>query len=238
MPVAQKMDEETLRKLAKLYQRLGQLETSKAARENFLPFVNAVWPNFIAGRHHRIVAEKLEAVANGTLKRLIICMPPRHTKSEFASFLFPAWFIGRKPDLKIMQATHTADLSIRFGRKVRNLMDGDDYRKVFPDVKLRADSKAAYRWETDEGGEYYACLTPKSLVHTVNGPRTADSIRVGDKLLNCGDPVTVRRVYAGNMHDATVTVAGLSCSKDHPIWTMNRGWVYAGDLLPNDLLST
>ena len=238
MPIAQKMDEETLRKLAKLYQRLGQLETSKAARENFLPFVNAVWPNFIAGRHHRIVAEKLEAVANGTLKRLIICMPPRHTKSEFASFLFPAWFIGRKPDLKIMQATHTADLSIRFGRKVRNLMDGDDYRKVFPDVKLRADSKAAYRWETDEGGEYYACLTPKSLVHTVNGPRTADSIRVGDKLLNCGDPVTVRRVYAGNMHDATVTVAGLSCSKDHPIWTMNRGWVYAGDLLPNDLLST
>jgi predicted phage terminase large subunit-like protein len=83
-------------------------------------------------------------------------MPPRHTKSEFASYLFPSWFIGRVPTKKIMQATHTADLSIRFGRKVRNLMDGEDYRKVFPDVRLRADSKAAYRWETDDGGEYYA----------------------------------------------------------------------------------
>lgn len=156
MNLPQKMDEETLKKLAKLYQRLGQLETSRAARENFIPFVQAVWPGFIAGRHHHIVAEKLEAVANGTLKRLIINMPPRHTKSEFASYLFPAWFIGRRPDLKIMQATHTADLSIRFGRKVRNLMDGEDYKKVFPDVKLRADSKAAYRWDTDDGGEYYA----------------------------------------------------------------------------------
>ena len=156
MTLPQKMDEDTLKKLAKLYQRLGQLETSQAARGNFIPFVNAVWPGFIAGRHHKIVAEKLEAVANGTLKRLIINMPPRHTKSEFASYLFPAWFIGRRPDLKIMQATHTADLSIRFGRKVRNLMDGEDYKKVFPDVKLRVDSKAAYRWETDDGGEYYA----------------------------------------------------------------------------------
>jgi predicted phage terminase large subunit-like protein len=156
MTIQPKMDEESLRKLAKLYSRLGQLEQAKQAREHFLPFVNAMWPGFIAGRHHRIVAEKLEAVANGTLKRLIINMPPRHTKSEFASYLFPAWFIGRMPDKKIMQATHTADLSIRFGRKVRNLMDGEDYKKVFPDVKLRADSKAAYRWETDDGGEYYA----------------------------------------------------------------------------------
>ena len=110
----------------------------------------------MAGKHHHIVAEKLEAVANGTLKRLIINMPPRHTKSEFASFLFPSWFIGRAPTKKIMQATHTADLSIRFGRKVRNLMDGEDYKRVFPLVRLRADSKAAYRWETDDGGEYYA----------------------------------------------------------------------------------
>ena len=155
-PVNPKIDEDNLKKLAKLYDRLAQLESSKKAHDNFLEYVKFVWPGFIAGRHHKIVAEKLEAVANGTLKRLIINMPPRHTKSEFASFLFPSWFIGRVPTKKIMQATHTADLSIRFGRKVRNLMDGEDYHKVFPDVKLRADSKAAYRWETDDGGEYYA----------------------------------------------------------------------------------
>ena len=155
-PISPKIDEDNLKKLAKLYDRLAQLESSKKAHGNFLEYVKFVWPGFIAGRHHKIVAEKLEAVANGTLKRLIINMPPRHTKSEFASFLFPSWFIGRVPTKKIMQATHTADLSIRFGRKVRNLMDGEDYHKVFPNVKLRADSKAAYRWETDDGGEYYA----------------------------------------------------------------------------------
>ena len=156
LPPLAKVDEDNLKKLAKLYERLSALESSTKSRESFLDFVRFVWPGFVAGRHHHIVAEKLEAVANGTLKRLIINMPPRHTKSEFASYLFPAWFVGRMPTKKIMQATHTADLSIRFGRKVRNLMDGEDYHKVFPDVKLRADSKAAYRWETDDGGEYYA----------------------------------------------------------------------------------
>ena len=156
LPPLAKVDEDNLKKLAKLYERLSALESSSRSRDSFLDFVRFVWPGFVAGRHHHIVAEKLEAVANGTLKRLIINMPPRHTKSEFASFLFPAWFIGRMPTKKIMQATHTADLSIRFGRKVRNLMDGEDYKKVFPDVHLRADSKAAYRWETGDGGEYYA----------------------------------------------------------------------------------
>ena len=156
LPPLAKVDEDNLKKLAKLYERLSALEASSRSRDTFLDFVRFVWPGFVAGRHHHLVAEKLEAVANGTLKRLIINMPPRHTKSEFASYLFPAWFIGRMPTKKIMQATHTADLSIRFGRKVRNLMDGEDYKKVFPDVHLRADSKAAYRWETGDGGEYYA----------------------------------------------------------------------------------
>ena len=91
-PVNPRIDEEGLRKLAKLYDRLAQLESSKKAHDNFLEYVKFVWPGFIAGKHHKIVAEKLEAVANGTLKRLIINMPPRHTKSEFASFLLPAFY--------------------------------------------------------------------------------------------------------------------------------------------------
>jgi predicted phage terminase large subunit-like protein len=142
--------------MAQLSERASALAKYEIARENFLEFVRLVWPGFIAGQHHRIVAEKLERVARGDLKRLIINMPPRHTKSEFASYLFPAWFIGRMAQKKIMQATHTADLSIRFGRKVRNLMDTAEYKQIFPNVNLRSDSKAAYRWETDDGGEYYA----------------------------------------------------------------------------------
>jgi len=156
MAVPTTAPEDAIRKYAKLLERAKRLQTVAQAHDSFLDFVRFIWPNFIAGRHHHIVAEKLEAVARGELKRLIINMPPRHTKSEFASYLFPAWFIGRRPDRKIMQATHTADLSIRFGRKVKNLMETDEYKQVFPDAKLRSDSKAAYRWETDEGGEYYA----------------------------------------------------------------------------------
>ena len=156
MSALESIPDDVAKRMAQLLERASSLAKFELARENFLEFVKLVWPGFIAGAHHRVVAEKLERVAKGELKRLIINMPPRHTKSEFASFLFPAWFIGRMSEKKIMQATHTADLSIRFGRKVRNLMDTEEYRQIFPSVKLRSDSKAAYRWETDEGGEYYA----------------------------------------------------------------------------------
>jgi predicted phage terminase large subunit-like protein len=143
------------KRLLQLGGRLGELNNNDKSKDNFMDFVKMMWPSFIGGRHHKMVAEKLEEVASGKLKRLIINMPPRHTKSEFASFLFPAWMIGKKPNMKIMQATHTADLSIRFGRKVKNLMETKEYQGLF-DVRLRSDSKAAYRWETDDGGEYYA----------------------------------------------------------------------------------
>jgi predicted phage terminase large subunit-like protein len=115
-----------------------------------------MWPEFIAGRHHKIIAEKFERVARGELKRLIINMAPRHTKSEFASFLFPAWMMGRVPRMKIIQATHTTELAVNFGRKVKNLIEADEYREVFPEVKLAVDSKASGRWDTNKGGMYYA----------------------------------------------------------------------------------
>ena len=136
--------------------RLKQLERVESCQNNFLPFVNSMWPQFIAGRHHHLIAEKLEEIANGTLKRLIINMPPRHTKSEFASFLFPAWMIGRNPAMKIIQATHTTELAVNFGRKVKNLLEQDDYQEIFDNTILSADSKASGRWDTKSGGMYYA----------------------------------------------------------------------------------
>ena len=147
--------DEILKYATELKLRDVTLLQNEVAQNRFLEFVKAVWPNFIAGRHHKIIAQKFEAIAAGKLKRVIINLPPRHTKSEFASYLFPAWMIGKNPTLKIMQATHTADLSVRFGRKVKNLMESEDYKSIFK-TKLRSDSKAAYRWETDDGGEYYA----------------------------------------------------------------------------------
>ena len=140
----------------KLELRLAQLQKNEACQNHFLPFVKAMWPEFITGKHHKIISQKLERVANGELKRLIINMPPRHTKSEFASFLFPAWMMGRNPRMKIIQATHTTELAVNFGRKTKNLIDSDDYKEVFPNVKLAADSKASGRWDTSNGGMYYA----------------------------------------------------------------------------------
>jgi len=117
--------------------------------------VKYVWPDFIEGSHHKIMADKFNKVATGELKRIIINMAPRHTKSEFSSYLLPAWMIGRNPKLKIIQATHTTELAVRFGRKAKHLIDSEEYQKIYP-TKLREDSKAAGRWETNEGGEYFA----------------------------------------------------------------------------------
>ena len=139
-----------------LLKELQDTEDKEAAREGFMPFIKKVWPAFIEGRHHKIMAEAFERVANGDLKRLIINMPPRHTKSEFASYLLPAWFLGQYPEKKIIQTAHTAELSVGFGRKVRNLVDSEDYKEIFPELGLRADSKAAGRWSTNKGGEYFA----------------------------------------------------------------------------------
>ena len=124
-------------------------------KNNFLSFVKYVWPDFIEGSHHKVINEKFNQLAEGKIKRLIINMPPRHTKSEFASFLLPAWMIGKNPKIKIIQATHTADLAVDFGRKTKNLVDQEDYKQLF-DTRLMEDSQAAGKWKTEQGGEYFA----------------------------------------------------------------------------------
>lgn len=133
-----------------------QLRKLNLAEKRFIPFVKHVWPEFIEGDHHRKIAQKFEDIANGKIKRLIVNMPPRHTKSEFASYLFPAWMVGKNPKLKVIQTTHTGELAVRFGRKMKNLVDQENFRQVFEDCRIAADSKAAGRWETNKGGEYYA----------------------------------------------------------------------------------
>ena len=145
-----------VRKKFKQYEVLKtELHVQNKAKKDFLSFVKCVWPDFVEGSHHRHIADKFNKLATGEINRLIVNMPPRHTKSEFASYLLPAWMVGRDPKLKIIQATHTAELAIRFGRKAKNLIDSEDYGKIFK-TTLQEDSKAAGRWETAQGGEYFA----------------------------------------------------------------------------------
>ena len=145
--------------LRSLYEQLDvavEAKQKENCQENFMDFVHKVWPFFIDGAHHKEMAAAFERVARGECKRLIINMPPRHTKSEFASYLLPAWFLGKFPKKKIIETAHTAELAVGFGRKVRNLVDSDVYKSIFPGVGLQSDSKAAGRWATNQGGDYFA----------------------------------------------------------------------------------
>ena len=134
---------------------LLEYDRVEKCKESFIYYASHMWPGFISGKHHQIMANAFERVAKGQLKRLIINMPPRHTKSEFASYLLPAWFLGRFPEKKIIQTAHTAELAVGFGRKVRNLVSSEAFSRVF-DTKLSSDSKAAGRWNTHAGGDYFA----------------------------------------------------------------------------------
>jgi predicted phage terminase large subunit-like protein len=150
------LPEEVQRRAQELLEELESRKGAERARVHFMEFVHKVWPNFINGAHHIKMARAFERVAKGELKRLIINMPPRHTKSEFASYLLPAWFLGNFPHKKVIQTSHTAELAVGFGRKVRNLVDQDVYKDIFPSVELQSDSKAAGRWNTSKGGDYFA----------------------------------------------------------------------------------
>lgn len=151
-----KLSESDLRTLEAQLIKLEKLKERELIHSKFIKFVEKVWPTFISGAHHKRMAEAFERVAEGKCKRLIINMPPRHTKSEFASYLLPAWFLGRFPNKKVIQTSHTAELAVGFGRKVRNLVDSEVYHDNFPDLSLQADSKAAGRWNTSKGGDYFA----------------------------------------------------------------------------------
>jgi len=162
-------------KILRTIEELNARRLRDLAKDSFLDYVRAVWPDFIGGAHHRRIAKIFEAVARGEKKRVIINLGPRHTKSEFASYLLPGWFLGKYPKKKIMQISNTAELAEGFGRKVRNLVDSPEYRTIFPDVELRTDSKAAGRWNTNHNGEYFA----SGVGGTVTG-RGADLLIIDD----------------------------------------------------------
>ncbi len=150
-----KLPPDARREYMKYAIKLAEKKKGSQIKSDFLSFVKHVWPDFIEGSHHKIIADKFNKIAEGKIKRMIINMPPRHTKSEFASNMLPAWMIGRKPDLKIIQTTHTTELAVRFGRKAKTLIDSPEYQEIFK-TRLREDSQAAGKWETEQGGEYYA----------------------------------------------------------------------------------
>ena len=189
-----KLPEEQQKVLLDLLDDYQKTKSQEQSAEHFLFFAKEMWAAFIEGYHHKIMADAFDDVKNGKLKRLIINMPPRHTKSEFASYLLPAWFLGCFPEKKIIQVAHTAELAVGFGRKVRNLVGSEDYKRVFPNVGLQSDSKAAGRWNTNKGGDYFAI----GIGGAVTG-KGADLLIIDDPHSEqegqSGDPSVFDKVY-------------------------------------------
>jgi predicted phage terminase large subunit-like protein len=181
----------TLQEKMELFQDLEMRESRaslQAAKTNMLGFAQAVYPGFKIGPHHRKLAKIFTDVVEGKKKRVIINIAPRMGKSEFSSYLFPAYFLGKYPNKKIIMGTHTAGLSEDFGRRVRNLIDSDEYRDVFPQTMVADDQKAAGKWSTSAGGQYYAAGVGGALagrgadLFVIDDPHSEQDVKSNSRL--------------------------------------------------------
>lgn len=149
------------------------------------------WPGYRDAAHHRLIARHLEAVERGDIKRLMITMPPRHGKSMLASEFFPAWYLGRNPDHYVVTATYAQELADDFGRKVKNQIEDDSFKAIFPGVGLADDSKSAKRFHIEgQTGGYEHSTSQRGAFYAVGvgGPLTGR----GAHLLLIDDPVKNR----------------------------------------------
>lgn len=126
------------------------------AQKNLLAFSVALDSKFETPTHIKQIAEKLEMVASGKIKRLIISAPPRHGKSMLSTQIFPAWFLGNYPDMNIISVSYNAGLAKDFGRHVKSNINGEIFKEVFPNVRISNDSKSNSKLTLNKGGNYYS----------------------------------------------------------------------------------
>ena len=138
------------------WQAAEELLRRRAARRSLIDFTEYTLPTYQPATHHRLIAEKLEAIERGDIDRLMINMPPRHGKSELGSRRFPAWFLGRNPKATVMSASYNLDKAQEFGGEVRDIVQSHEYSRLFPGVALKEDTRAKGFWRTEQGGFYIA----------------------------------------------------------------------------------
>ena len=131
------------------------LTTEEYAYSKLLGFTKVAYPKYVIGKMHEMIAMHLEAVESGAIRRLLIFSPPRHGKTLLASEMFPAWFLGRNPEWQVIWSTYNQKRGDDVGRKVRNLVDSDMHRSIFPDCEISQDSKSVSHFSTTQGGEYF-----------------------------------------------------------------------------------
>lgn len=188
LPALGTMTRQEKLELLQLLEERERKQELAAARDDILAFAQRVYPGFKVGPHHRKLARVFRDVVEGRKKRVIINIAPRMGKSEFSSYLFPAWYLGRFPDKKIIMGTHTASLSEDFGRRVRNLLSSDEYTEVFPDTEVSEDQKSAGKWSTSKGGQYYAAGVGGALagrgadLFVIDDPHSEQDIKANSRL--------------------------------------------------------
>src|SRR6056300_340751 len=170
-----KFSENEIEEITRIVDEMHRRKRLKTVQDDLITFCKHIDPDYTVGKHHRILADMLMGIERGEKDRICVNIPPRHGKSQLVSIMFPAWFLGRNPNKKVMMVSHTTDLAVDFGRKVRNLIALDEYKTIFPEVSLAVDSKSAGRWNTNSGGEYYACGIGSALAG-----RGADLLLVDD----------------------------------------------------------
>ncbi len=182
--------------ILKIVEELEVKQRAEACYKDLIEFCKQMQSDYKVGKHHRILADLLMEIEVGKTynedeetgkDRICVNMPPRHGKSQLISIYFPAWFLGRNPDKKVLMVSHTTDLAVDFGRKVRNLIATPEYKAIFPNVQLASDSKSAGRWNTSVGGEYFACGVGSALAGR------------GAHLLLVDDPHNEQDIINGNL---------------------------------------
>lgn len=178
---------EKLKFLENLEQKENRAQLKKAKNDP-IEFAKRIYPGFKVGPHHRKLAKIFQDVVDGHKKRVIINIAPRMGKSEFSSYLFPAYFLGNYPDKKIIMGTHTAGLSEDFGRRVRNLIESEEYNELFPETVVADDQKAAGKWSTGAGGQYYAAGVGGALagrgadLFVIDDPHSEQDVKSNSRL--------------------------------------------------------
>ena len=165
---------------------LEERKTVEAAQNDFLAFIAAIDRNYKFGTHLRRLGALLMDVEEGAKDRIAVSMAPRMGKSQMISIYYPAWYLGRHPDHKVIVASHTADLAVVMARKVRNLINSAEYARIFPNTKIAPDAKAAAQWNTTQGGEYFAIGVGGALAGR------------GAHLIIADDPLSEQDIKAGN----------------------------------------
>src|SRR3990167_8894523 len=125
----------------------SRVEQSVAlARLHPTSFARVTLPGYRPAELHFRIGDALRRVERGEVKRLMLFIPPRFGKSELSSVRFPAWYLGRHPDRRVILSSYGANLAYSFSRKARNLVASPEYQEIFPGIRPASDSAAVDQW--------------------------------------------------------------------------------------------